>query len=72
MSYFVNGLSMGQIILVNEMRKKSHRENMTTISPDTIPLAQVAESPLDGRNDQNDSTHASQNIAFDRQSHDVN
>ena len=46
---FVNGLSMGPIILVSS-RTKSLTGNMMTISTDMIP--QVAESSSDGRNDQ--------------------
>jgi hypothetical protein len=43
---------------------------MMTISIDIIP--QMAESPSDSRNHQNDSTHTSQDIGFDRQLHDLN
>jgi hypothetical protein len=60
---------MGRIILVSS-RTKSLTGNMMTISTDMIP--QVAESSSDGRNDQNESTHTSQDIGFDRQSQDLN
>jgi hypothetical protein len=43
---------------------------MMTISTDMIP--QAAKILSDGQNDQNESTHTSQDIGFDRQWQDLN
>ena len=52
------------------MLPKSLTGNMMNINTDMIP--QVAESSSDGRRDQNESIHTSQDIGFDRQAHYLN